>query len=314
MLPESLAPAVETWVWPFEELPPVSGPTVAALEIEVSDRPVPNPPRASPPTFDARYVAVWLDPVGAGGELFSTDGEVSARIDADGLRATVRVSPGAGVGGRHAGLSATLRVCTALLLARQGRALFHASAVVSASGGAWLFVGDSHSGKTTTALTLIEAGYDYLADDQLVVHADAAGVVRATGWPRKITLDEGYRHGISLGRRAAADPREFGPGSRMCSAPVAGLIFPVLEPGLPTTSAPIGQAETLTRLIRHSPWLLADRAAAGTLLRLLNRLATVPARSLRLGEDVFRRAAGLVQHLPEELRELPEPAGSDEDS
>lgn len=296
ILPSGLTSAVETWVWPLEELAPATGEEYARVEVEVS-RERAAPPPLSPPTFDARYVAAWIDPRGGRAVLHSADGSVAARLDLHALRARVRVVVGSGATERNVALAATLRVATALLLAAQGRALFHASAVVDGDGRAWLFAGDSHAGKTTTALTLVGAGFDYIADDQLVVYEEA-GELRAAGWPRKVTLDRGYRDGVSRGIRAAADPREFAVGARIGSAPIGGLVFPRVEPGKATVRSRLGPPDALARLIRHSPWLLASRGTAGALLGRLRRLAELPAFGLRLGSDVYARPAALLPHLP----------------
>jgi hypothetical protein len=66
---------------------------------------------------------------------------------------------------------AALTVAAALLLNRQGKLLLHAAAFVAPDGLAWLLIGDSHSGKSTTCASLMRYGLAFLADDQVVVSA-----------------------------------------------------------------------------------------------------------------------------------------------
>jgi hypothetical protein len=212
-------------------------------------------------------------------------GSLHARI---GVRAGEEDSPEAQVG-----VDEALTVVAALLLGRQGRALVHGAAVL-APGGAWLLAGKTRSGKTTTCVNLIRAGFDYLSDDQVVVDAG----LRAVGWPRRFSLDHGFGTGTSLGVRSPADPARFGPGRRRAAATLAGVLFPRVEPDEPSRLEPASAADALAGLVRHSPWLMADPPSAPPLLALLTRLARLPAYGLRLGRDTLAdpgRVAALLE-------------------
>lgn len=218
--------------------------------------------------------------------LAGAGGEVGGVVELDVLRARVEVAgdtPEARLRVREA-----LSISAALLLARQHRALLHGAAVVMPDGGAWVLLGDTHSGKTTTCANLVRAGFGYLADDQVVVHADDAGALVATGLPRRFTLDHGFASGESHGVRSPVNPDElFGPGRRRASAPLAGVLFPRVEADEPTRLEPTSAADALTRLLRNSPWLAADPRSARPLLALLARIARLPAREVRLGRDTL---------------------------
>ncbi|HET6232977.1 MAG TPA: hypothetical protein VFE05_23065, partial [Longimicrobiaceae bacterium] len=56
-------------------------------------------------------------------------------------------------------------------------------------------------------------------------------------------------------------------------------------------------ADALAALIRQSPWLLADRAAAPAVLALLQSAAGHPAFALRVGLDAYRDASAVIAQL-----------------
>jgi hypothetical protein len=61
-----------------------------------------------------------------------------------------------------------------LALSRQGKRVFHASAV-EASAGALVFLGESGRGKSTLAASFALAGYRFLTDDALLLEPEAGG-------------------------------------------------------------------------------------------------------------------------------------------
>jgi hypothetical protein len=170
----------------------------------------------------------------------------------------------------------------------------HAAAVVDPSRRAWLLVGDTHAGKTTTCASLAAAGWDYLADDQVVLRADAAAALCVEGWPRRAHLDTGWRSGDVHGSREPMDLEELFPARWRSSAPLGGLLFPVVRSSEPTTAAPISAAGSLGLLVRQSPWLLADEPNAACVLALLARAASLPALVLSLGRDAYARGDVVV--------------------
>lgn len=294
----SLRMAAEEWLFP---LPPASAQPVRAL-MELAEAHAPAPPRpGGTPSVRAPGMEGWIEGervvlLGAGAEVWGT-GEMNA------LRARVEVAAGAeeSAAGRLR-VREALSITAALLLARQHRALLHGAAVVMPGGGAWVLVGDSHSGKTTTCANLVRAGLGYLADDQVVVHADDAGALVATGLPRRFTLDDGFLRGESLGVRSPVDPDQlFGPGRRRAAAPLAGVLFPRVEADEPTRLRLLNAADALTRLLRNSPWLAADPSSARPLLALLARIARLPAHDVRLGCDTLDKPEQLAALLAAKL-------------
>ena len=188
-------------------------------------------------------------------------------------------------------------IACALLLGRMHRSLAHAAAVVAPGGGAWLLAGDTHAGKSTTSVNLIEAGWRFVSDDHVVLFRDGDGSIAVEGWPRRFHLDEGWADGSPLHRRGEVDPHLRWPGQWQRTAPLAGLLFPRVEANLPTALSPLPATEALAGLMRQSPWLLADRACAAEVLAFLRSACERPAYMLRLGLDTYRDTGRLLEVL-----------------
>jgi len=203
-----------------------------------------------------------------------------------------------------AAVHAMLTVAAAALLGRLARALVHAAAVVDPEGRAWLLVGDTHAGKSTTCATLLEAGWRYTSDDHVVLSADGDAGVRAEGWPRVLHLDRGWTDGRPAGgERAAVDALARWPGRWQPAAPVGGVLLPSVDADAPTRLGPASPAERLAMLVRQAPWLFVDATAAPAMLALLQRTALLPGAALRLGRDTFRRPDRLQAVLAPLLRD-----------
>lgn len=216
-------------------------------------------------------------------------------VDFPSRRATLRVDPSAAEAGFD--LYAMLTVAAALLLAELGRALVHAAGVVSPDGGAWLLAGDARAGKSTTCANLVRAGWGYLSDDQVVLELGPAGIT-AEGWLRPFHLDQGWPAAEPSGIRTTISPTTLGVARWRRSAPLAGLLFPRVQPERPTTLARRSPGEALAAMVRQSPWLLVRRRTAATVLELLKRaVERVPAYALHLGRDSYRGGEQLSSWL-----------------
>lgn len=263
---------------------------VALIRVRHSPGPVPGAP-AGRPTMRLGTAAAWIDSNEGTATLRGSDPRVGGTIDLTNLRAVLQ----APVEDAHAGdLYSMSTIAAALLLGRLGRTPIHAGAVLPPGGGAFLLAGDARSGKTTTCVNLITAGWDYLSDDQVVVargstHEPAGrAIVEAEGWPRAFHLDEGWERGVPTGNRHDFDPRALDAGRWRRTAPVGGLLFPVVKAAQPTRLAAITPADALGRLLRQTPWLLADTVAGPALLDLLSALARGPVYEISLGLDTYR--------------------------
>ena len=190
-----------------------------------------------------------------------------------------------------------LTLCAAFLVGRLGGALVHAGAVVDPAGRAWLLAGDTHAGKTTTTVSLVDAGWSFLADDQVVLRRDGDGALVAEGWPRHAHLDEGWSESVVTGTRAALDIRARWGDRWRRRAPLGGLLFPSVAAGSPTSTAPIHAASAFAGLVRQSPWLMADGDAAPAVMELLRDACGRPAFALSLGRDSYARGDVIAERL-----------------
>ncbi|MGH7531847.1 MAG: hypothetical protein ACREL4_01035 [Gemmatimonadales bacterium] len=280
------APLIAGWL-PVG-LRPSSAPATAEIVVTIGAVAMPSGVASTLRLLD---VDAWVDgdaarfhhPSGAGG-----------RVDLRARRAEIVLSPAAADA-----VEPMLTLSAALLIGRSGRALVHAAAVVSPSEGVWLLVGDSHAGKSSTVATLALGGWGYLSDDQVVI-GERDGEVVAEGWCRPFNLDAGWDDGAVTGRRVASSVIPAGrvPGPRR----LAGVLLPAVLPDGPTTLAPATSADAFEALVRQSPWLLADRAAAPSAVALLTRVAQLSVRGLSLGLDGYRRPERLVAALADVAR------------
>lgn len=230
--------------------------------------------------------------------LRGTDERVRGIVDLNARRALLTPPPDGADEIVAANLYSMMTVVAALLLGRIGRTPIHAGAVVAPGGGALLLAGDARAGKSTTCVNLIAAGWDYLSDDQVVLsRAPDSDTITAEGWPRTFHLDEGWERGVSTGIRRDLDPERLGPGRWRRSAPIEGLLFPVVKAEEPTALTPISASDALARLIRQTPWLMVDQPRGPALLGLLSALASTPAYELSLGLDTYKDPQRLSRRI-----------------
>jgi hypothetical protein len=255
-------------------------------------------PPAETPSLEFMELRCWFDRAAARAVLLGEGGALSGTVDLPGGTAVVHVA--AGGAGQHlqARVEAALNIAAGLLLGRGGRILVHAAAFVGPDGRAWLLPGDTFSGKSSTCANLVRAGWDYLADDQVVVgRGDGGAGLEVEGWHRAFSLDDGFASGTSLRRRSPTDPGTLGQGRWRRRAPLGGVIFPRVEAGEPTRLEPLSRAEALAGVMRQTPWHMADPDAARGVLDLLTRMVSGPVRRLRLGFDAYRDPSRLIACL-----------------
>ena len=279
--------------WLPRDLPVSPSPGRALISISIGE------PRAAPqslPTLTVGPVRGWLE----GRRLVLRGVWAAGDVDLDRGRAELRAAPSSG-GGEAAELDVygMLTISAGVLLAGLGRALIHGAAVAPPGpDGAWLLVGDSGTGKSTTCAALARAGWLYLSDDQVVL-APAERGVTVEGWIRPFHLDAGWDRGVRTGTREAVDPAVRFPGGRRRLAPLAGILLPRVAADRPTAAAPADPGAALAELVRQSPWVLLDRGAAPRVLELLGAAVTRcrPPRHVSLGADCYGAPDRLVAAL-----------------
>ena len=253
------------------------------------------------PTLRLGTASAWVSPA-VGEVALRGASQATSSVDLRRSRAVCGIPTDVDIVRAGVDVYSMLTISAALLLGRMRRALVHAGATVAPDGRAWLLVGDSHAGKSTTVVNLITAGWHYLSDDQVVLSAAEQGTVMVEGWPRPFHLDEGWTHGTPSGARGTVDPARLGPGEWRPTAPLGGLLFPRVRAHAPTSLTPIARSDALGRLVRQSPWLLADRGAAAAVLALLQSAVSGGCYAASLGLDSYRDA----ERLTEALRPLSE--------
>lgn len=163
-------------------------------------------------------------------------------------------------------------VCAALR--RYGLFELHAAGVVAPdTDDGVLIVGASGSGKSTLTLNLATAGWGYLSDDELLLSAVGEEVET-----------RGFRSFFAV----APDVASVGSASTLktCFEPAAVFDAPPVGRATPrfvlftsvsrekeTQLHKLGQAKTMSRLIRACPWATYDTAIAARNLKLLSQLA-----------------------------------------
>jgi hypothetical protein len=287
-------PAVARWIPRIPAGTPLPGNVRAWIHAEDGDRSFDIP--SEPPRIELCSVTGWPGPSGRL-LLCDSDHRISAVVDPAGHQATVRLrNPREWPDRSFRELFAAFTLTASFLLGRLRRTLVHAGAVVAPDGRAWLLVGGTFSGKTTTCINLIRRGWDYVTDDQAILRREGDGI-SVEGWPRSFNVDVGYSRHVSEGVRSRVDPDVFGPGRWRRTALLGGLIFPRVEAGLPTVLTPMGPADALSGLLRQSPWLLADPATAPNVLTLLVQAGQMPSYRLRLGADTYQDGEHLCRVL-----------------
>jgi hypothetical protein len=164
--------------------------------------------------------------------------------------------------------------------------LLHAGVVTAADGRALLLPAASGSGKSTTTLGLVRAGFGYLSDEFAVLDPNTHEV---HPFPRPLALKPGTRKLFpELDALAVTQPPDHGtayvppvalrPDAIGRTAPIGWVVFVRYEAGAATSLEPLTKAQTLVALAEntfHFPErsraalpLLADVASASPGFRL----------------------------------------------
>jgi hypothetical protein len=188
--------------------------------------------------------------------------------------------------------AAPLRAVMHWALSRPDRLLVHAGAV-GIGGRGVLLTGPGGSGKSTSAVAALFAGYDYFGDDYVLV--DLAGeqpVAHSLYATAKLApaaaallpgLPDALRRRVLLGdAKHVIDVSLLRPGRVGTSARIAGIVIPRLCAGGPTALRPASAGAALQALAPSTVFQAPRRDGAA--LGLLAKLArSVPAYLLELG-------------------------------
>lgn len=186
-------------------------------------------------------------------------------------------------------------------LRRKGYFLIHAFAAAF-EGKAVVIVGGIGAGKTTTGMSLLNAGWQLLSNDSPIVAAGGQilsypGVL--AGYPETFARFERTVHladqvpEMAGRKKLLVSAESLFPNVWLAAAPIAAIIFPQIEARTDHAIEPISKPEALRRLLPHAveQW---DKPMIPRHFSILRQLTdAAPAYMLRLSPDVLAIPAAL---------------------
>ncbi|HNS01136.1 MAG TPA: hypothetical protein PKM78_01985 [Anaerolineae bacterium] len=199
-------------------------------------------------------------------------------------------------------------------LRRRGLHLIHASAIGS-QGRAALIAGRSGAGKTTTMLTSVSAGLDFLGDDTTLVQRTAGGALEVitllstldvtdatAAWFPELTPHLSPQRSHTAKRQIILS--EAYPERMAASGQVAAILAPEITDQAHTALAPASRAALLSELLFFSVDLHEAALAREHVEFLAQAVESTPVYRLLLGNDkeqIPPVIADLLHRSPEPL-------------
>ena len=161
--------------------------------------------------------------------------------------------------------------------------MMHSSCVAN-DGGAALIAGSSGSGKSTTAMTCVLAGFDFICDDACIVDLDAGGGPVVHGVYGRSKLEPDAAHRLGLSSEPSGQPLITDPDRWVSQAPVRVLLIPEVTGGRKSDLVEIPRTEVLRILVPGS--IREGGGLGGRALQEMTRVVrTIPSLRLLLGTD-----------------------------
>lgn len=208
--------------------------------------------------------------------------------------------------------SGTFRAILSWWMAAHGRQFVHGAAIGDSRGGV-VVVGKSGSGKSTTALSCLLAGFDYVGDDYCLLDPGPPPVAHSLFGSAKLHAHHIDRFPSLAGlvtnpARLEMEKGVFLLGDHMPdrlveSLPVRAVLVPRVVGHGPTAIEPIGSARALTALA-PSTLLQLSATRQESFARMADLVRRVPAFAIVLGEDVADIPPA-VDRLLDELQQGP---------
>jgi len=180
---------------------------------------------------------------------------------------------------------------------------FHSAALLN-NGVGYLFSGDSGSGKTTSTLSLISAGFKYVSDDVVLVE-EVNGEIIVHSLAKTLNIDSDiagrFRHFVKddivpaeTGTKMSVDITKRFPGSFVpCLRPDV-IIFVKKDLHGTSRTLPLGQTEVFKRLLKQTV-LSTNKEVSQYQLQAYGRLVRqVRGFELLNGRDIYEHPETLV--------------------
>lgn len=249
----------------------------------------------------------WIFPDGTPWTLFYRRGRAillrfpglaDFEMSSDGRQVRGFPMPGVGAGTvRHIYLNQVLP----LALSKQGKLVFHASAI-DVSDGAAAFMGESGRGKSTLAASFATAGYRFLTDDALLLEQHNGGYIVQPSHA-SIRLWDDSQHALISPAADVAPPVQYTPKARILSGeklvfcpdplPLRRIYF--LGDGVAETMTiePMRPSEALIGLVKNT--FLLDIDEQQTLATHFDQLSKMVSAPMFFRLDYPRRYEDLPQ-------------------
>ncbi|RJQ46350.1 MAG: hypothetical protein C4538_07045 [Nitrospiraceae bacterium] len=201
------------------------------------------------------------------------------------------------------------------LLHRHGLYALHANGLVKDHVGI-LLAGSSGSGKSTTSLSLIRQGWNYLSDDVILLKETSNGI-KSIAFQKGVSFDpkladhypelNEYGKSSMNGQKRFLDITSIYPDRFIYSSLPKLLIFPEVTDYKKTSLFPIWGAEALIMLIKNSGGIMVDKKIAGRQLEILKKLISqTKSYRILLGHDLSERPetiSGILAGIEDDARE-----------
>jgi hypothetical protein len=182
-----------------------------------------------------------------------------------------------------------------------------------------LLVGASGHGKSTLAIGLIRQGWEYLADDAVLLQQQSEGVV-ALAFRKTFSVDAAAAPAYTDlplgeempdtkgGRRRRVSIADVFPRQVRAQCLPRVLLFPRIVPQRYSTLRPLDRPSALKHLLAQSGPQLFDRRTMGQHLEVLKGLVQqTVSYELLAGQDLYHQPGRLAHLLHEAHREGPWP-------
>jgi hypothetical protein len=262
----------------------------------------PAPAGGGRPIYDAPDAPIdYFD----GSDQLFVDYEQRARLLCTPAEGLIQISiNGAGLADQVLATHPLLTIAVVETMKRFDRFPLHAAGLALAGKGV-LIPGASGAGKSTTSVTLVRAGFDFLSDDTVFLTSSPDDDLWVAGFPDEVDVTEhtvaripelGHLAGTALlpGREKYSFRVEdvFGvtplPGCRP-----SVLLAPQVVDGPASELEPLAPSEALMALLPNV--LLTDPVASQAHLDMLARLVeSVPCLRFRVGSDLDVAAACVI--------------------